>query len=326
MQETTFWEDSVKAQKVTTEFNDLKKELQSFENINKELHDLEDLVVLFKGENDNTISDEVSEKFNIILEKYKVLELYTLFKNKHDKSDAIISIHSGTGGEDAQDWAAMLLRMFLRYCESQGFKTTVLDKTTGNGAGIKSAVVEVNAKYSYGYLKSEVGVHRLVRISPFDAEKLRQTSFALVEVIPVLDDLEQVKINEEDLKIDTFLSSGCGGQSVNTTYSAVRITHLPSKITVSCQNERSQLKNKEGALKVLKSRLNKIEVEKREQEEKDIRGEHKKAIWGNHIRSYVLHPYTMVKDHRTKHETSEVGKVLDGDLNGFVTAFLKMEW
>jgi peptide chain release factor 2 len=252
------------------------------------------------------------------------LEFYLLFREVHDKNNTILAIHAGTGGVDAMDWAEMLMRMYLRYCDQKGFKTEIIDKTAGSEAGIKSVVFEVRGSYAFGNLKSEHGVHRLVRISPFDAEAMRHTSFALVEVIPEVDDDIKVEIKPEDLKIDTFRASGHGGQSVQKTESAVRITHLPSKIVVTCQTERSQVQNKERALKVLKSKLLVLQEAKKEEEKKQLRGEFTEAVWGNQIRSYVLQPYHLVKDHRTEFEESDVDGVLDGKLDGFVEAYLKL--
>ena len=263
------------------------------------------------------------EKKNKYLEKkYNELEFFVLLSGEYDKNNAILAIHAGAGGVDAQDWAEMLLRMFLRYCEKKGFKINIVDKSVGNEAGLKSAVVEVVGKYAYGFLKSEAGVHRLVRISPFDAEKMRHTSFALAEVLPELEDVEVV-LKDDDLRIDTFMSSGPGGQGVNTTYSAVRIVHKPTNITVTCQNERSQQQNKETALKILKSKVYQYYQAEKEEEKQQLRGEFKEAAWGNQIRSYVLHPYRLVKDHRTEFETQNIESVLDGDVDGFVDAYLK---
>jgi peptide chain release factor 2 len=251
------------------------------------------------------------------------LEFTLLLNDEYDQSNAIVSVHAGTGGTDAMDWAEMLARMFLRFCEQRGWRATILDESKGAEAGIKSMTFEVKGMYAYGYLKSEAGVHRLVRISPFDSEKMRHTSFALAEVVPELDDVKEVTIDPKDLRVDTFLSSGHGGQSVQTTYSAVRVVHLPTKITVSVQNERSQTQNKETAMKILRAKLNQIEIDKRAEEKSKLRGEYHEAAWGNQIRSYVLQPYRMVKDHRTKQETSQVDDVLNGQLLPFMEAYLR---
>jgi len=256
-------------------------------------------------------------------DELKTLEEEALFSGDYDQNNAILSVHAGAGGTEAQDWAEMLMRMFMRYSEKKGFQLTVLDKSDGEEAGIKSCELKIAGANAYGNLKAEAGVHRLVRISPFDADKARHTSFALVEVIPEFDELSDVEIDEKDLKIDVFRASGHGGQSVNTTDSAVRITHLPSKIVVSCQNERSQLQNKETAMKILKSKLKKLELDERKKQEQGLRGEHTSAEWGNQIRSYVLQPYQQVKDHRTEHTETNPTEVLNGEIDGFIHAYLK---
>ncbi|EKD47845.1 MAG: Peptide chain release factor 2, partial [uncultured bacterium] len=229
------------------------------------------------------------------------------------------------GGTEAQDWAQMLLRMYSRFVEQKGFEMTILDESRAEDVGIKSIMVRVTGRYAYGYLKSEAGVHRLVRISPFDAEKMRHTTFALVEVIPELDEIEDIEIDPKDLRIDTYLSGGKGGQSVNTTYSAVRIVHLPTKISVACQNERSQLQNKETAMKILRAKLHQLKVEEQKKQKSDLRGDYQSAEWGNQIRSYVLHPYKLVKDHRTDEETTDAEGVLEGNLEPFMEAYLRRE-
>ncbi len=266
---------------------------------------------------------EITKQLDQLEEEVRELEFRILLSGKYDERPAILAVHAGAGGTDAQDWAGMLLRMFLRYCERQGWRTRLLDESRGAEAGLKSATVEITGRFAYGKLKSEAGVHRLVRISPFDAEKMRHTSFALVEVIPDLGDVADIKLDEKDLRIDTYLSSGHGGQSVQTTYSAVRIVHLPTKIMVTCQNERSQRQNRETALKILKSKLAALEDQKQEDEKRKLRGEYKSAEWGNQIRSYVLQPYTMVKDHRTKVETGQVADVLEGKLDQFIEGYLR---
>jgi len=242
---------------------------------------------------------------------------------KYDDRDALVAFHAGAGGTEAQDWAEMLLRMFLRYAERKGWKTKTLDEHRGAEAGIKSATISVEGRYAYGHLKGEAGVHRLVRLSPFNADHLRQTSFALVEVLPELGELSEVKIKPEDVRIDTYLAGGHGGQGVQTTYSAVRVTHIPTGIVITCQNERSQTQNKETAMRILRAKLHALYLAERDAEKKKIRGEFTSAEWGNQIRSYVVHPYKLVKDHRTKFETQEAEKVLDGDLDAFVEAYLR---
>jgi len=252
------------------------------------------------------------------------LEFKILLSGKYDRNDAILSIYSGAGGVDAQDWSEMLLRMYLKWAEKNGFKSRLIEETRGEEAGIKSATLEISGAFTFGYLRSESGVHRLVRLSPFNSDNLRQTSFAAVEVLPVIEDIEEVKIDPNDLRIDVYRSSGAGGQSVNTTDSAVRITHIPTGMVASCQNERSQMQNKEQAMKILKAKLHKAHLEKQEEEKKKLRGETKANEWGSQIRSYVLHPYKMVKDHRTKHETTQIEDVLEGELVGFMESYLKL--
>lgn len=266
---------------------------------------------------------EIEAEIKDLENKLSALEFRTMLGGKYDANDAILAVHSGAGGVDAQDWAEMLLRMYLRFAEKKDFRTKIIEESRGSEAGIKSATAEIEGSYAYGNLKSEAGVHRLVRLSPFNADNLRQTSFALVEVLPVIDEIKEVKIEPNDLRIDTFRSSGAGGQSVNKTSSAVRITHLPTGLVAACQSERSQLQNKERALKVLRAKLHKKYLEEQEREKLKLRGEHQSAEWGNQIRSYVLHPYKMVKDHRTKYETSDPEKILNGDMDGFVEAYLK---
>jgi peptide chain release factor 2 len=266
---------------------------------------------------------EIRKNFEELKQRFSELEFFVLFSGKYDKNNAILAIHAGAGGTDAQDWTEMLLRMYLRFCEHHNLEARIIDESRGGEAGIKSVTLDVRGAYAYGWLRSEAGVHRLVRISPFDAEKMRHTSFALVEVLPELGELAEIKIDPKDLRVDTFLSSGHGGQSVQTTYSAVRITHLPTGIVVTCQNERSQTQNKETAMRVLRARLHQIFEIEREGEKQKIRGEYKSAEWGNQARSYVLHPYKLVKDHRTKFETADVESVLDGKLEEFVEAYLK---
>jgi peptide chain release factor 2 len=258
-------------------------------------------------------------------DRFTAFEFTALLSGEYDEYNAILALHAGAGGVDAQDWTEMLLRMFLRFAEKQGWTAAIVDESRGDEAGVKSATVHVSGRYAYGNLKTEAGVHRLVRISPFDAEKMRHTSFALAEVLPEFAELEEMPLDEKDLRIDTFLSSGHGGQSVQTTYSAVRIVHAPTGITVTCQNERSQKQNKETALKILRAKLLQLELEKQQKEKQQIRGEYHEAAWGNQIRSYVLHPYKLVKDHRTKFESKDPDAVLGGDLKPFIEAELKRE-
>lgn len=278
-----------------------------------------------RKENDASFEEEAKKQFEELKARFAELEFFVLFSGHYDKNNVMMAVHAGAGGTDAQDWAEMLLRMYLRFCARHNLEARIIDESRGGEAGIKSVTLDIRGPYAYGWLKSEAGVHRLVRISPFDAEKMRHTSFALVEVLPELDELAEIKIDPKDLRVDTFLSSGHGGQSVQTTYSAVRITHLPTGIVVTCQNERSQTQNKETAMKILRARLHKIYEEERETEKKKIRGDYRSAEWGNQARSYVLQPYQMVKDHRTKFETADTDKVLNGDIDDLVESYLKLK-
>lgn len=316
MAEPGFWLDQEKANAVAKQFGNLKNEIEAWST----LRDDAELVQMMAEEGDAL---ELSAKLNDAQKRYDALELQLLFTGAYDTANAIVSIHAGAGGVDAQDWSEMLLRMFLRFCEQQGWTTTLVDESRGTEAGIKSATFRVEGIRVYGHLKNEAGVHRLVRQSPFNADGLRQTSFALVDVIPELEHDEDVDLNMNDVRVDTFMSSGKGGQSVNTTYSAVRLVHEPTGITVSCQNERSQTQNKETALKILRGKLLQRKLEEQSQELESIRGEVKSAEWGSQIRSYVLHPYKMVKDHRTNHETSDTEAVLAGELMPFIDARLR---
>lgn len=325
MSQKDFWQDQTKAKRISQKASDLNEEIKTWQNLKAEIDDILELAKMDQKDQTVNLRKDIEVKFNELIKRFTDLEFYLLFSQKNDRNNAIIAIHAGTGGVDAQDWAQMLLRMYLRYCDKKDFKTKILDENPGSEAGIKSVTIEVQGNYAYGNLKSENGVHRLVRISPFDAEGMRHTSFALVEVIPEITEDIKLEIKAEDLKIDTFRASGHGGQSVNKTESAVRITHLPSKIVVSCQSERSQLQNKERCLKLLKSKLSKLAETKIETEKKQLRGEFSEAVWGNQIRSYVMHPYQLVKDHRTKYEEKEFEPVLAGELDGFIEAFLKLK-
>jgi len=315
-----FWNDPQKAGKVMQELEELKKETDGITEIEQKITDLGEMMKIIEEEKDKEeIEREIGELEKIVNE----LEFKTLFSGQYDRNDAILSIYSGAGGVDAQDWAEMLLRMYLRFAERSGFRAKIASETRGQEAGIKNAVVEISGPYAYGYLKSEAGVHRLVRLSPFNSDNLRQTSFALAEVMPVISDIAEVEIKPQDLRIDVYRSGGAGGQSVNTTDSAVRITHIPSGLVVTCQNERSQLQNKETAMKILKAKLHQKYLEEKEKEKQELRGESVSAEWGNQIRSYVIHPYKMVKDHRTKVETSDVESVFSGNLTAFMEGYLK---
>jgi peptide chain release factor 2 len=323
MNQPGFWDNRERAVEISQRVEELDSEVSKWEEMKKEITDLEELVAVAEKEGDTSIDAEAREHYKKLLDKFEKLEFYVLFSGQYDQSNAILSVHAGTGGVDAQDWAQMLERMFLRFAEKMSWRAEVVDRTIGNEAGIKSVTMRLAGRYAYGYLKSESGVHRLVRISPFDAEAMRHTSFALVEVIPELPETAEIELKDEDIKIDVFRSSGPGGQSVNTTDSAVRLTHKPTGIVVTCQNERSQHQNKETAFKILKSKLFKLEEEKKEEEELKLRGEAQKAEWGKQIRSYVLQPYKMVKDHRTNEETQDVDTVLDGELAPFMEAYLR---
>ncbi|HFC36191.1 MAG TPA: peptide chain release factor 2 [Candidatus Moranbacteria bacterium] len=335
------WDNREQASLVMQKLEELRKEVEEFESLQKDVTDLTELAVLMEDDidgngtlkenedNKNKATDvneaerELLKQLNDLKERVEKMELKTLFDGEYDNNDVIMTIRAGAGGTDAQDWAEMLLRMYLRWAEKNNFKVKILDKTPGSEAGIKSVTLEISGELAYGYLRSEAGTHRLVRLSPFNADNLRQTSFAVVEILPVVENSTEVEIKESDLRVDTFRSSGAGGQSVNTTDSAVRITHTPSGIVVTCQNERSQLQNKETALKILRAKLQQQKIEEQKQKEAELRGERSSAEWGSQIRSYVLHPYKMVKDHRTDYEESDVEKVLDGDINDFIFAFLK---
>lgn len=318
-----FWSDPERAKKESRTLADLKKDYGSWDALRAGLAEAEEMVTLAAEEKDASLGKEVEMRVAAFEKQYLTLEFSLLFSGKYDANNAIVAVHAGAGGTDAQDWAEMLLRMVFRYAERKGWSVQLLDESRGGEAGIKSATFMVRGRYAYGHLKNEAGVHRLVRQSPFNADALRQTSFALIEVLPELDEDVQVDIDPKDLRIDTFMSGGKGGQSVNTTYSAVRIVHLPTKITVSCQNERSQTQNKEVAMKILKAKLLQLKEQELQKEKQQLRGEFQSAEWGSQIRSYVLHPYKMVKDHRTDFETADPEKVLEGDLDPFIEAELR---
>ncbi|MCR4256410.1 MAG: peptide chain release factor 2, partial [Candidatus Uhrbacteria bacterium] len=320
-----FWSDQERAKTESQKLAELKKEHDQWNALRMEIMDLQELVQMAIGEKDVSIVGEGEARILKLEARYLDLEFTLLFSGAYDEKNAIVSVHAGAGGTDAQDWAEMLMRMLFRYAERKEWSVKLLDESRGGEAGIKSATFEVKGRYAYGHLKSEHGVHRLVRQSPFNSDALRQTSFALAEVVPEIDETIDIDIKPDDLRIDTFMSGGKGGQSVNTTYSAVRIVHLPTKITVSCQNERSQTQNKETAMKILKSKLLKLKEEELQKEKQKLRGEYQSAEWGNQIRSYVLHPYHMVKDHRTNVETADTDAVLDGNLDGFIEGYLRWQ-
>lgn len=324
MQESNFWDDQENAQNVTQEYNQLKEFNEFWESIENNLTELQELISSNTDESEETVS-YLEKQVAEIQERYAKNRLIVLMSQKHDDHNAIFSIHAGAGGTDAQDWAEILLRQYLRYCERKGLRAEIIDQSKGGEAGIKSVTVSVHGPFAYGLLRSEAGVHRLVRLSPFNPAHTRETSFALLELLPQLEEAEALKLDPKDLDIKASTSSGAGGQSVNTTYSAITITHIPTGIKVSIQNERSQHQNKELAMKILLARLQAVEDEKLAEEKKELRGEFKSAEWGNQIRSYVLHPYKMVKDHRTDHEETDPDKVLDGELDNFVEKYLESQ-
>jgi len=302
---------------------ELKDETQTWRALEKEITDLAELADLALGEGSQSLEEEISSDLESVASRLEKLEFQLAFSGEYDDRNAILAIHAGAGGTESQDWAEMLLRMYLRWAERGPYQAEVLDVSTGEEAGIKSAIIEIKGPHAYGYLLSERGVHRLVRLSPFDAGHSRHTSFALVEVMPEVESGVDVTINPDDLKIDFFRASGAGGQNVQKTSTAVRITHLPTGLVVTCQNERSQFQNRETALKILEARLVERELVKKAEEEAKLKGEHVVAGWGNQIRSYVLHPYKMVKDHRTGYETSDAVAVLDGELDELLKTYLK---
>jgi peptide chain release factor 2 len=318
-QNPNLWDDQERAQTVMIRQSELRDEIESFEALKKRIEDTLDLLEIA----DDSMQDEIETEVERIEAEVDKLELNTLLSGKYDQGNALLAIHAGAGGTDSQDWAEILERMYLRWAERHGYKTDILDRTSGEEAGIKSVTIGVSGPLAYGYLRPEKGVHRLVRLSPFDAAHRRHTSFALVEVLPELDDMDEVKIPADDIKIDVYKSSGAGGQNVQKNATAVRLTHVPTGLVVTCQNERSQVQNKENAMRVLKARLLEIKQEKQEEELSKLRGEYTKAEWGSQIRSYVLHPYQLVKDHRTDYEVGSTQSVLDGEIDPFIEAYLR---
>jgi len=300
-----------------------KNLVNAWRELEKKAADLQEMIVLAIGEEDYSLKEEIQLELRKLSSRFEQLESQQLFTGDYDSRNAMLALHAGAGGTESQDWANMLLRMYLRWAERHDYKAEVLDVSPGEEAGIKSAIVEIKGYYVHGYLKGEHGVHRLVRLSPFNADHARHTSFVLVEVLPEAEETVDVKINPEDLRIDTFRSSGPGGQHMQKTSSAVRITHLPTGLVATCQGQRSQHQNKEAALKILYSRLLELDRKKREEERAKLKGERIEAGWGNQIRSYVLHPYKMVKDHRTDYEVHDAEAVLDGELDGFITDYLR---
>jgi peptide chain release factor 2 len=318
-----FWDDPELAQAKMQELADLRDQISVWDQLCQRVNDAITFLELAAEDEDDSIFEEIVAEAAALEAELEKLEFRLLLSGPYDRADAIVAIHAGAGGTDAQDWAAMLLRMYLRWAEAEGYKSELLDSLDGEEAGIKRALVNISGPWAYGYLRTERGVHRLVRLSPFDAAKRRHTSFALVEVWPDIADDIEIRIDPNDLHIDTFRASGAGGQHVQKNDTAVRITHLPSGIVVSCQNERSLTQNREVAMKILRARLYEIEERKQEQEIAELKGEHVDAGWGNQIRSYVLHPYQMVKDHRTDHESGNPTGVLNGNLGAFMEAYLR---
>ncbi len=317
-----FWDDKARAEALFAELNDLRSTLDPWTEIIKSIDDVEELIELYADEDDETIAEEVDQQIKQIETAYKPLRLKTLLSGKYDKNDCFLSVHAGAGGTEACDWAQMLMRMYMRWCERNGLKLTIVDLLEAEG-GVKSVTMQVKGSYAYGYLQSEAGVHRLVRISPFDSNKRRHTSFTSVYVSPVIEDDVEVNIDPSELRVDTYRSGGAGGQHVNKTDSAVRITHLKTGIVVACQNERSQHMNRALAMKILTSRLYEYYREEQEKEHAQFALEKKEISWGNQIRSYVFQPYTMVKDHRTNEQVGNIQAVMDGEISQFIEAYLK---
>jgi len=303
--------------------SDLQSEIADWRDLEHRLDELAGLAELAQADGDSSLVDELSREAQRISNELDKREFLLMLGGPHDANNAILAIHAGAGGVDAQDWAQMLQRMYMRWAERRGFSTEILDLTMGEEAGIKSVTIAIRGRYAYGYLKAERGVHRLVRLSPFDSAHRRHTSFALVEVMPEVENDVEVQINPDDLRIDIYHSSSHGGQNVQKVATAVRITHIPTGIVVTCQNERSQLQNRETAMSILRARLLERELERQEEERARLKGAHVSAEWGNQIRSYVLHPYNMVKDHRTDYETGNTAAVLDGEIDDFIEAYLK---
>jgi len=317
----SFWEDNRRAQELIRERSDLSRTVTRVAELATQAEELHVLLELADETDDGSLDAEIAEGVVTLRRELDEFELKVMLAGAHDGKPAVLSIHPGAGGTESQDWAQMLMRMYLRWCERKGFKAEVVDLLPGEEAGIKSATIEVTGEYAYGYLRGEMGVHRLVRISPFDASKRRQTSFASVAVAPEVDDVE-VTVREDELRVDVFRSSGPGGQGVNTADSAVRITHLPTNIVVQCQNERSQLRNRDTAMRILKARLYEVAHKKQREELQELTGEKKEIAFGSQIRSYTFHPYQLIKDHRTSVEVGNVEAVMDGDLDPFIKAYL----
>ncbi len=322
MGEPGFWDDTEKAQKLNQELNDVKISVDKYKALRSKYDDVETLYELASEEDDESMEADIDEEIGKVDEGLEALQLEVLLSGPYDANNAILTLHAGAGGTEAQDWTQMLLRMYGRWAERHGFTVETADLLPGDEAGVKSATLFIKGHNAYGFLKSEKGIHRLVRISPFDANARRHTSFAACDIMPEIDDTVDVKIDMSDVRVDYYRASGAGGQHINKTSSAVRMTHMPTGIVVQCQNERSQLQNREQAMKMLRAKLFEVEQEKHEQELAKLEGDQKKIEWGSQIRSYVFQPYTMVKDHRTNCETGNVQAVMDGDIDMFIRAYL----
>lgn len=318
-----FWEDPERSTEVMKELRNLKGVIESYEELEEKFEEVQTLIEMGYEENDESLIPEVKECLDAFIAAYEELRISTLLSDEYDKYDAILTLHAGAGGTESCDWASMLCRMYQRWADKKGFSCEIIDYLDGEEAGLKSVTIEIRGENAFGLLKSERGVHRLVRISPFNAAGKRQTSFVSCDVMPDIEEDLDVEINDDDIRIDTYRSSGAGGQHINKTSSAIRITHFPSGIVVQCQNERSQHKNKDKAMQMLKAKLYLLKQQENLEKESDIRGEIKEIGWGNQIRSYVMQPYTMVKDHRTNEEVGNVSSVLDGNIDPFINAYLK---
>jgi peptide chain release factor 2 len=325
MQQPGFWDNPGRAQEISTEANSMKQKVAAYDNLAAKIEDTAVLAQMAIEEEDMSLVKEIQQDVEAISEEFEKMRVQRLLSGEYDKNNAILDLHVGVGGTDAQDWTEMLLRMYTRWAEKKGYRVETIDILPADDYGIKSVTLKIQGEYAYGYLKAEKGIHRLVRISPFNANGKRQTSFASVEVLPELTQNQDISIRPEDLRVDTYRSGGAGGQHVNKTESAIRITHLPTGIVVQCQNQRSQHFNKEEAMKMLKSKLVELKVRAHKERIEDLTGEQKDMGWGSQIRSYTFQPYTMVKDHRTKVENTNVNAVMDGDIDSFIIAYLKEE-
>ena len=323
MEAGDFWNDPVVSQNKMKELKSMKDDVATYEQLATQFEDIETLIEMGYEENDESLIPEIEEELNSFIQTYEEIRIKTLLSGEYDKDNAIVSLHAGAGGTESCDWAAMLYRMYSRWADAKGFQLEVLDSLDGDEAGIKSITFQVNGENAYGYLKSEKGVHRLVRISPFNAAGKRQTSFVSCDVMPDIEDDIDIEIKDEDIRIDTYRSSGAGGQHINKTSSAIRITHYPTGIVVQCQNERSQFQNKDKAMQMLKAKLYLLKQQENLEKAAGIRGEVTEIGWGNQIRSYVMQPYTMVKDHRTGVESGNVDSVMDGKIDPFINGYLK---